>query len=113
MGKGSHEKLGQVINEFDCNINIAKKGFFDKVVLETLYSGIINICYSDDYKQFYPIDQHDKLFVTKHLNEIEEKMNYVTKLDSSELKSIIKYSYDNLDSHSLETLSKRLDNIFT
>ena len=40
-------------------------------------------------------------------------MNYVTKLDSSELKSIIKYSYDNLDSHSLETLSKRLDNIFT
>ena len=112
MGKIPHEKLGKVINEFDCNINIAKKGFFDKVVLETLYSGIINICYSDDYKQFYPIAQHDKLFVTNDLNEIEEKMNYVAKLKGSELKSIIKYSYDNLDSHSLETLSKRLDNIF-
>tara|TARA_Y100000590_G_scaffold166700_1_gene190879 strand:- start:2222 stop:3289 length:1068 start_codon:yes stop_codon:yes gene_type:complete len=112
IGKVPHEKLGQVIKEFDCNINIANKGFFDKVVLETLYSGIINICYSDDYKQFYPVDQHDKLFIKNNLNEIEEKMNYVTKLYSSELKTIIQYSYDNLESHSLKTLSKRLDNIF-
>ena len=112
LGKVSHEKLGQVINEFDCNINIAKKGFFDKVVLETLYSGIINICYSEDYKQFFPKDQHSKLFVINDLDEIRERMYYVTKLESSELKSILQFAYESLESHSLKTLSKRLDNVF-
>jgi len=112
MGKVSHEKLGQVINEFDCNINIAKKGFFDKVVLETLYSGIINICYNEDYEQFFPKDQRDKLFVTNNFDEIEEKMHYVTKLERSELESIIKHAYNNLESHSLQTLSKRLGHVF-
>jgi len=112
MGKISHEKLGQVIKEFDCNINIAKKGFFDKVVLETLYTGIINICYSEDYKQFFPKEHHDKLFVINNFDEIEERMQYVTKLESSELESIIKHAYDNLESHSLKTLPKRLDNVF-
>ena len=77
-----------------------------------MYKRQINICHSEDYKQFFPKEQHDKLFVTNSFDEIEERMDYVTKLESSELESIIKHAYDNLESHSLKSLSKRLGHVF-
>ena len=100
------------MSEFDCNINLTGTGFFDKAVLETLHAGLINICYNEDYKQFFSSVFQDKLFIKSSLNELERIFETVIALNQKEIESIIDGASDNLHKHSLLTLPKRLMNVF-
>ena len=112
-GKIPHSELNRLMKEYDCNINLAGTGFFDKAVLETLHAGLINICYNDDYKQFYSEAQQEKLFIKNDLNELEEIFDYLIKLSNEEIQSIIDYSSSNLMKHSLQTMPNRLSKVFS
>ena len=112
LGKIPHKELKKIVSKFDCNINLTGTGFFDKAVLETLHAGLINICYNEDYKQFFSSDYQDKLFIKSNLNELEKIFETVVALNQNEIESIIKDASGNLNKHSLLTLPKRLMNVF-
>ena len=88
LGKIPHKELKKIVSEFDCNINLTGTGFFDKAVLETLHAGLINICYNEDYKQFFSSVFQDKLFIKSSLNELERIFETVIALNQKEIESI-------------------------
>ena len=112
-GKIPHGELNSLMKKYDCNINLGGKGFFDKAVLETLHAGIINICYNNDYKQFYSEKYKDKLFINNNLNELQGIFEYLIKLNDEEIHSIIEYAAETLENHSLQTLPSRLSEVFS
>ena len=112
VGKVPHSELNQLMEKFDCNINLGGPGFFDKAVLETLHAGLINICYNSDYKQFYSEKHQEKLFIKNNLNELEKIFEYLVNLKNEEIRSIIQFASNNLEKHSLKTLPNRLNEVF-
>jgi len=112
-GKVPHAELNSLMKKYDCNINLGGKGFFDKAVLETLHAGIINICFNNDYKQFYSETYREKLFINNDLNELEGIFEYLIKLNDEEIHSIIEYASETLKNHSLQTLPSRLSGVFS
>ena len=67
LGKKNHGELPDLLKKYDININNAKKGFFDKAVLETAASGIINFYRSNDFDFLYD-EEFNKLLKFKEDN---------------------------------------------
>lgn len=106
LGKVTHKDLPEILSKYDVHINSAGNGFFDKSVLETLSCGLINIYRNSDFNYIFK----DSKFNFKNEEQLVEKINEVTKLNSEELEQIFKTIDRSLKDNSLSTLNQRLSN---
>ena len=106
LGKVTHKNLPEILSKYDVHINSAGNGFFDKSVLETLSCGLINIYRNSDFNYIFK----DSKFNFKNEQQLVEKINEVSKLNSEELEQIFKTIDRSLKDNSLSTLNQRLRN---
>ena len=106
LGKVTHKDLPEILSKYDVHINSAGNGFFDKSVLETLSCGLINIYRNSDFNYIFK----DSKFNFKNEQQLVEKINEVSKLNSEELEQVFKTIDRSLKDNSLSTLNERLRN---
>ena len=106
LGKVTHKDLPNILAKYDVHINSAGNGFFDKSVLETLSCGLINIYRNNDFNYIFK----DSKFNFKNEQQLVEKINEVSKLNSEELEKVFKTIDKSLKDNSLSTLNQRLRN---
>ena len=94
-----------LINKYDVNINCAKRGFYDKSVLETLSMGIINFYKNDDFNSLFP---NNEKFYFKSVPELTRKIDLLDELAPDEIITLFDEIKLKLQENSLNTLSKRL-----
>ena len=87
------------------NINCAKRGFYDKSVLETLSMGIINFYRNDDFNSLFLDDQK---FYFENIDELTKKINSLNELNNNQILAIFDEIELKLQENSLSTLAKRL-----
>ena len=105
LGKINHNDLPELINKYDVNINCAKRGFYDKSVLETLSMGIINFYKNDDFNSLF---QNNEKFYFKSIPELTRKIDLLDELAPNEIIALFDEIKIKLQENSLNTLSKRL-----
>ena len=107
-GSVPHHNLSKYIDKTGFHINNTPKGFYDKSVLETLSSGIIN---------FYMNSEYDKNIHPKYLNilrfdgtknDLMKNINIISKLEKDSLMEIIQFSQEKVKDESLKTLQHRI-----
>ena len=107
-GSVPHHNLSKYIDKTGFHINNTPKGFYDKSVLETLSSGIIN---------FYMNSEYDKNIHPKYLNilrfdgtknDLMKSINIISKLEKDSLMEIIQFSQEKVKDESLKTLHHRI-----
>ena len=106
LGKVTYKDLPEILSKYDVHINSAGNGFFDKSVLETLSCGLINIYRNSDFNYIFG----DSKFNFKNEEQLVEKINEVSKLNTEELEQVFKTIDRSLKDNSLSTLNKRLRN---
>ena len=110
LGRKLHSELPELLKKYDVNINNAKEGFFDKSVLETVSSGLINFYRSSDFDFLYSI-KYVKYLKFNDQN-LHQKINNLQNLDSEEVLLEIKSSQNYAKEHSLENITNKLYAIF-
>ena len=105
LGRIDHKDLPEIISNYDVNINCAKRGFYDKSVLETLSMGIINFYRNDDFNSLF---LEDHKFYFENVDELTKKMNSLVDLSHNDILEIFNEIEIKLQKNSLSTLSKRL-----
>ena len=107
-GSVPHHNLSKYIDKTGFHINNTPKGFYDKSVLETLSSGVIN---------FYMNSEYDKNIHPKYLNilrfdgtknDLMKNINIISKLEKDSLMEIIQFSQEKVKDESLKTLQHRI-----
>ena len=107
-GSIPHPNLSKYIDKTRFHINNTPKGFYDKSVLETLSSGIIN---------FYMNSEYDKNIHPEYLNilkfdgtkdDLTKSINLISKLEKDLLLEIIQFSQEKVKDESLKTLHHRI-----
>ena len=106
LGRVTHKDLPEILSKYDVHINSAGNGFFDKSVLETLSCGLINIYRNSDFNYIFG----DSKFNFKNEEQLVEKINEVSKLNTEELEQVFKTIDRSLKDNSLSTLNQRLRN---
>ena len=92
-----HSKLPKLLRNYDVNINNAEEGFFDKSVLETVSSGLINLYRSSDFDFMYSSKYVEYLKFTNQ--NLFEKINNLQNLNNIEILSEIKSSQKFVKEH--------------
>ena len=110
LGRVEHSKLPNLLRNYDVNINNAEEGFFDKSVLETVSSGLINLYRSSDFDFMYSSKYVEYLKFTNQ--NLFEKINNLQNLNNIEILSEIKSSQKFVKEHSLENISNKLIKVF-
>ena len=110
LGKKAHEQLPKLLEKYDININNAKKGFFDKAVLETCAAGIINFYRSDEFDFLYNHNFQNILRFEK--NNLYKKIDELDSYDEIEILKNIKNAQNKSKNHSTKNVVKNLINIF-
>tara|TARA_B100000900_G_scaffold82014_1_gene66209 strand:- start:317 stop:1375 length:1059 start_codon:yes stop_codon:yes gene_type:complete len=110
LGKKAHEELPELLEKYDININNAKKGFFDKAVLETSAAGIINFYRSDEFDFLYNHNFQDILRFEK--NNLYKKIDELDSYDEIEILKNIQSAQNKSKNHSTKNVVKNLINIF-
>lgn len=110
LGKKAHEQLPELLEKYDININNAKKGFFDKAVLETSAAGIINFYRSDEFDFLYNHNFQDILRFEK--NNLYKKIDELDSYDEIEILKNIQSAQNKSKNHSTKNVVKNLINIF-
>jgi hypothetical protein len=108
VGSVPHSELSTYIDKTGFHINNTPKGFYDKSVLETLSSGIIN---------FYMNSEYDKNIHPEYINILKfdgtkdaltESINLISELEKNVLIEIIQFSQEKVKEESLKTLHDRI-----
>jgi glycosyltransferase involved in cell wall biosynthesis len=108
LGTIPHAELGESIKDVGFHINNTSEGFYDKSVLETMASGIINFYTNSDYDR----NVHPKYI--KHLkfnsteSDLSEKINLISNFDDDILLDLIKFSQKRVSEESLSNLHERI-----
>ena len=108
LGVIPHAELSERIKDVGFHINNTSEGFYDKSVLETMASGIINFYTNSDYDR----NVHPKYI--KHLkfnsteSDLSEKINLISNFDDDELLDLIKFSQKRVSEESLSNLHERI-----
>tara|TARA_B110000438_G_scaffold170703_1_gene163122 strand:+ start:293 stop:1348 length:1056 start_codon:yes stop_codon:yes gene_type:complete len=108
VGSVRHTELNKFIDKSGFHINNTPEGFYDKSVLETLSSGVINFYSNSEYDKNTHPNYIDNLKFDSTKNDLSEKINAVYELENSMLLEIIKFSQDKVKQESLETLHQRI-----
>lgn len=110
LGKKTHEQLPKLLEKYDININNAKKGFFDKAVLETSAAGIINFYRSDEFDFLYNHNFQNILRFEK--NNLYKKIDELDSYDEIEILKNIQNAQIKSKDHSTKNVVKNLIHIF-
>lgn len=108
VGSVPHAELNKLIDKSGFHINNTPEGFYDKSVLETLSSGVINFYSNSEYDKNTHPKYIDNLKFDSTNNDLSQKINAVSELENSILIEIIKFSQDKVKQESLETLHQRI-----
>jgi len=95
----------EVLKNYDVHINCARNGFFDKSVLETLSSEIINFYVNGDFNILF----ENNSYQFNDSKELVRKLDNLTNLSNEEIKNTIRKSKQELENNSLSSLNSRLE----
>ncbi len=110
QGPVQHSELIKFIENADFHINNTPIGFYDKSVLETLASGIINFYQNSAYDKNIHNKAVDYLKFNGTSGDLSRKINLISNLESDKLIKFIKFSQKKVKDESLETLHERIIN---
>ena len=110
LGKKNHDELPELLKKYDININNAKKGFFDKAVLETAASGIINFYKSNDFDFLYD-EEFNKLLKFKEDN-LFQKIDEIQEIEKQKVLDNINYAQSRSENHSIKNVVSNLIKVF-
>lgn len=110
LGKKNHGELPDLLKKYDININNAKKGFFDKAVLETAASGIINFYRSNDFDFLYD-EEFNKLLKFKEDN-LFQKIDEIQEIEKQKVLDNINYAQSRSENHSIKNVVSNLIKVF-
>jgi len=111
IGPVPHSELVNYLQKVSFHINNTDKGFYDKSVLETSASGIINFYKNIDYDKNIPIEYKEILKFDGTSNDLSNKIDSVFRLNQNEFLKIIKHSQEEINNESLDTLVKRIESV--
>tara|TARA_B110000240_G_C13231085_1_gene338953 strand:+ start:230 stop:496 length:267 start_codon:yes stop_codon:yes gene_type:complete len=83
-------------------------GFYDKSVLETLASGLINFYNNPDYDRNIPPEYIDFLKFDGTDSDLTKKIQVISEFQNETFTKIIKFSQNRVKDESIETLHKRI-----
>tara|TARA_A100000164_G_C21922237_1_gene781291 strand:+ start:464 stop:1510 length:1047 start_codon:yes stop_codon:yes gene_type:complete len=111
--KGSipHNQLKKYFQDTKFHINNTTKGNYDKTVLETSLSGIINFYKNSDYDKFFPNKYINYLRFENNTDDLLNKISMINELNDADLSKIIKSSQIEIQKETLETLDQRIKSI--
>ncbi len=110
LGKKNHGELPDLLKKYDININNAKKGFFDKAVLETAASGIINFYRSNDFDFLYD-EEFNKLLKFEEDN-LFQKIDEIQEIEKQKVLDNISYAQSRSENHSIKNVVANLIKVF-
>ena len=105
LGKVDHKKLPEVLKKYDVHFNSARNGFYDKSVLETLSSEIINFYVNDDFDLLFGNDYYK----FANSSDLSEKLNKLEDLKNYQIKNLFSNTKLSLNANSLNSLLYRLE----
>ena len=105
LGKVDHKKLPEVLKKYDVHFNSARNGFYDKSVLETLSSEIINFYVNDDFDLLFGNDYYK----FANSSDLSEKLNKLEDLKNYQIKNLFDNAKLSLNANSLNSLLYRLE----
>jgi len=111
IGPVPHSELVNYLEKVSFHINNTDKGFYDKSVLETSASGIINFYKNIDYDKNIPIEYKEILKFDGTSNDLSNKIDSIFRLNQNEFLKIIKHSQEEINNESLDTLVKRIESV--
>ena len=106
-----HSELVNYLEKVSFHINNTDKGFYDKSVLETSASGIINFYKNIDYDKNIPIEYQEVLKFDGSSNDLSNNISSVFRLSQNEFLKIIEHSQKKIKNESLDTLVKRIKRV--
>ena len=106
LGKVEYRNLPKLLKNYDVHFNCAQNGFFDKSVLETLSSQIINFYRNEDFNLFF----NDDFFKFQDVEDLTYKLNMLSQMSIEETSKYFDRIETKLKMHSLSTLNQRLKN---
>ena len=106
LGKVEYRKLPELLKNYDIHFNCAQNGFFDKSVLETLSSQIINFYRNEDFNLFF----NDDFFKFQDVEDLTHKLNELSQMSIEETSIYFDNLKTKLEMNSLSTLNQRLKN---
>ena len=104
LGKVEYRNLPKLLKNYDVHFNCAQNGFFDKSVLETLSSQIINFYRNEDFNLFF----NDDFFKFQDVEDLTYKLNMLSQMSIEETSKYFDRIETKLKMHSLSTLNQRL-----
>jgi len=107
-GSIPHPNLSKYIDKTRFHINNTPKGFYDKSVLETLSSGIINFYMNSEYDKNIHPEYINILKFDGTKNALTESINLISELEKNVLIEIIQFSQEKVKEESLKTLHDRI-----
>ena len=110
LGKKNHGELPDLLKKYDININNAKKGFFDKAVLGTAASGIINFYRSNDFDFLYD-EEFNKLLKFEEDN-LFQKIDEIQEIEKQKVLDNISYAQSRSENHSIKNVVANLIKVF-
>ena len=108
VGSIPHPELSTYIDKTGFHINNTPKGFYDKSVLETLSSGIINFYMNSEYDKNIHPEYINILKFDGTKNALTESINLISELEKNVLIEIIQFSQEKVKEESLKTLHDRI-----
>ncbi len=106
-----HNNLKEYLENVNFHINQTSEGNYDKSVLETTVSGILNFYRNSDYDKLFPQEYVNFFKFNNGPVGLAEVISSIEKLNEKDFSKIIKYSQDEIKIESLETLDERIKSI--
>ena len=106
-----HNNLKEYLENVNFHINQTSEGNYDKSVLETTVSGILNFYRNSDYDKLFPQEYVNFFKFNNGPVGLAEVISSIEKLNENDFSKIIKYSQDEIKKESLETLDERIKSI--
>jgi len=111
IGPVPHSELVNYLKKVSYHINNTDKGFYDKSVLETSASGIINFYKNSDYDKNIPIEYQEILKFDGSSSDLSNKINLIFRAGQPDYLKIIKHAQEEIRNESLDTLVKRIESV--
>ena len=108
LGVVPHNNLKEHLGNVNFHINQTSEGNYDKSVLETTVSGILNFYRNSDYDKLFPQEYVNFFKFNDGSVGLAEVISSVEKLNEKDFSKIIKYSQNEIKKESLETLDERI-----
>jgi len=108
LGKVNFENLPLFLQNYSFNFNGSTVGFYDKIVLETLGSNLINFYTNDDYDKLFNKKYSNYLKFSVSSNDLVKKINEFNNVNINEIENILKSVKSKIHNQTTETIVDRI-----